>query len=182
MNKLDVCKICGAENLTGDDISGRCYNCDNDLPSTANGSRSGKRGQSEDSIYAVFAGFYALLFMFGLGCYLLSAIDSDPGEGTGPVCLALTMIAVLHGILVKRVENIVGYYKGPKRYTIQRHILLYGIIGLIIYEVTTYEVPSDKDRVFYLLMMMQSLMLFYTYYYGKKSNGLNCFNNYKDRR
>ena len=182
MNKVNICKVCGAENLVENDMIGRCYNCDNDLcgtPNKALGTR--KEGRGADSIYGAFAMFYALIFMLGLACYLLSIFDAEPQIDMLSLCL--TMIAVIHIIVIKRIDKIVGFYKGPNRYNILRRLLLYGIIGLIIYEISTIRASDNKDRILYLLMMMQSLMLFYTYYFGKKCTGFNYFNFfYNDRR
>lgn len=112
--------------------------------------------------------------MFGLGCYLSGEPQMDG------LCLALTFIAVFHLMVIKRMEKITGFYKGPNRYKMLRRILLYAIIGLFLYELTMHREQFQTEKMLYLLMMMQSLMLFYTYCFGKKYTGFNYFNFFCD--
>lgn len=168
---LIKCTICAAENDVKGETGERCFNCDNDLPIVARQtSRNGQSERSEGSIYGFFAATYAFIFVVGLGGYLLAMVDSNAQFETNPFLLFLTFIAVTHLVIIKRIDNIAGIYKGSKRYNFPRFVLLYGIVALIVYHIATSNGAGDKNKVFHLIMMMPSLMLFYTYYFGKRRN------------
>ncbi len=159
------CKICGAENgEIGADS--RCYNCDNDLP-IRHSSQPGQKERNTGSVYAFFIGTYVFIFMIGAIGYLLETLDNAPEVHTDAFSLFLAMIAAIHLMIVKRIENIEGLYKGQKRYNFSRFVILYGLVGLIIYHMVNNGL-GDKNKVFYLMMMIPSLILSYTYYFGKR--------------
>jgi len=176
---LAICKVCGAENIVEGDTVVQCYNCDNDLPGTANAaSRSTKTDRCDDSIHGAIAAVYFFIFILGLGSYLLAMVDRDPQSDM--LCFPFVIIAIVHLFLIKHVNNISGFYKGPRRHNIVRRFLLYGIIGLFVCEIVTTNDSCDKNRVLSLLTMMSSLMLFYAYYFGKKTSAFNYFDFFYD--
>ncbi len=174
MNNLSICKICGAENLYEGGAIERCHNCDNDLNVAASVSLQKSKAGSDDSIYKVFSAFYGFVFLFGLGCYLNGEPHMDG------LCLALTFIGIFHFMVIKRMDKITGFYKGPSRYNMLRRMVLYAIIGLFLYKLAMLRETGNKEQIYYLLMMMQSLMLFYTYCFGKKYTGFSYLNFFYD--
>lgn len=165
------CNICGAENEIKGSTASFCYNCDNALGGKA---CVGETNISvSDTLSRIFAYFYLVIFAISSLGYLLSIGDATSASSAAGTMFLIPI--VFHSIWTKWAEEIKGVYKGKNRFVFVRSLVLYSVITLTIYEIITFKIHKNMDRIDLVFLMLFSLILFYSYFFGKKHTIFNYF-------